>query len=347
MKGTMKAWYYESANNAVLKDLPIPEISDGEVLVKVKAIGICHTDLMVLSGINIVPVPFPFIGGHEWAGEVVEIGKDVVTVKPGDRVVGEGNSGCGSCLICKEGHEDYCMVAPVQRGINTDGSFAEYYRIIPRLLYKIPDSMDWITASLIEPFTVAYNGIARNGGCDPSDVVVIQGGGGIGLSAVAVAKAMGACVILSNRGAYRREMGLRLGADIVVDPSSEDLQQIILDRTDGFGADLVVETTGNMEATKQAFDLVRNNGRISCLGANVGTEIPFEIGKIMMKGLRVQGLLGSAGIWGKAIKFIEQSKLDLKMLSTHTFPLTEAEAAFKFASNTRDNDFVKVTLLTE
>ena len=347
MEGTMKAWYYESADNAVIKELPIPKISAGEVLVKIKAVGICHTDINVLSGVNIVPVPFPFIGGHEWSGEVVETGKDVVTVKPGDRVVGECNSGCGSCLICQEGHEDYCMVAPVQRGINTNGSFCEYYRIIPRLLHKIPDSMDYIAASLIEPFTVGYNGIVSNGGCDGGDLVVVLGGGGIGLSAVIAAKSMGAKVVLANRGAYRREFGLKYGADIAVDPSKEDLAKIVKGLTGGFGADFVVEATGNVHSMKQSFDIVRNNGRISFLGGNPDEEIPFAPGKIMMLGVRAQGLLGSPGIWDRAIKLIEQNKIDLRPLSTYQFPLTEAAEAFELLKyNPKGLDFVKVTLVT-
>ena len=345
MEGTMKAWYYESANNAVIKEMPIPKIKDGEVLIKIKAVGICHTDLNILSGNNIIPVPFPFIGGHEWAGEVAEVGSDVITVKPGDRVVGECNSGCGSCLICKEGHEDYCMVAPVQRGINTDGSFCEYYRIIPRLLHKIPDSMDFITASLIEPFTVGYNGIVGNGGCDGGDFVVVLGGGAIGLGAVIAAKSMGAKVVLANRGAFRREFGRRYGADLCVDPSSEDLLKIVKDMSGGFGADLVVEATGNVGSMKQAFDIVRNNGRISFLGGNPEEETPFAIGRLMMGGIRAQGLLGSPGIWDRAIKLIDQNKIDLRPLSTHQFPLSEAAAAFDMVKNPKSADFVKVTLI--
>jgi len=346
MEGTMKAYYYESANNAMIKDVPIPRISDEEVLVKIKAVGICHTDLSVLAGINIVPVPFPFIGGHEWSGEIVEAGKGVVAFKVGDRVVGECNSGCGSCLACQEGHEDYCMVAPVQRGINTDGAFCEYYRIIPRLLHKIPDTMDWVTASLMEPFTVAYTGIRGIGSCDAGDTVVVQGGGAIGLGAVAAAAGMGARVILSDSHESRRNMATRLGAYKTIDRRAEDVVKIVNDLTGGFGADLVIEAAGNAASMKQSLDLVRNNGRIAYLGMDPGTEIPIEIGKIMMKGIRAQGSLGSPGIWDRAIKFIDWSGIDLKMLSSKQFPFIQAAEAFEYTRD-RDNEFVKVTLLME
>jgi len=346
MQGTMKAYYYKSANNAAIEEMPIPQITDDEVLVKIKAAGICHTDLSVLAGINIVPVPFPFIGGHEWSGEIVEAGKNVAAFRVGDRVVGECNSGCGSCLPCQEGHEDYCMVAPVQRGINTDGAFCEYYRIIPRLIHKIPDSMDWVSASLLEPFTVAYSGIYGIGRCDAGDTVVVQGGGAIGLGAVAVASHMGARVILSDSHAHRRDMAVKLGAYRTIDRKNEDVCKIVSELTDGFGADLVVEAAGNAASMKQSLGLVRNNGRIAFLGMDPGVEIPVEIGLFMMKGIRAQGSLGSPGIWDRAIKFIDRAGIDLKMLSSKQFPFTEAGRAFEYTGD-RNNEFVKVTLLME
>ena len=347
MDKMMKAYVFESANNAAIRDVPIPSISDSEVLIKVKAIGICHTDLMVLSGVNIVPVPFPFIGGHEWAGEIVEVGQNVKTFLPGDRVVGEVNSGCGSCLVCQEGHEDYCVVAPVQRGINCDGSMAEYCKTIPRLLHKIPDEMDWLSASLIEPFSVAYNGILGIGACDSSDTVVIQGAGSIGLCATAIAKAMGARVIVSEPQEYRRNFAKKMNADITIDPLDQNAVDIVKELTNGYGADLVVEASGNAYGMKQSLEFVRNNGRVSYIGVSVGKEIPVEIGRIQMSGIRVQGFLGSPKIWDRALNFIKQSKIQLSILSTHQYQLIDADAAFAFAQNVEENNMIKTTLLTE
>ena len=347
MQGKMKAYVFEAANRAAVRDVPIPEISDDEVLIKIKACGICHTDLMVLTGVNIVPVPFPFIGGHEWSGEVVRAGANVITFKPGDRVVGEGNSGCGSCKACQEGKQDYCSVAPVQRGINCDGAMAEYYRTLPRLLHKIPESMDWKTASMIEPFSIAYNGIHSIGGCDAADTVVVQGGGSIGLCAVAAAKAMGARVMCVEPLEYRRKAAIAMKADYVIDPVNEDAVKTVNGLTDGYGADLVVEASGSSGSYRQSLDFVRNNGRISYLGVNVGVEIPVEIGKIQMWGLRAQGYLGSPGIWGRVITFIERGGIDLSPISTQQYPLARAHEAFEFARNINDNELIKVTLLMD
>ncbi len=347
MTGTMQAYVFEKANEARLREIPIPAIQDDEVLVRVHACGICHTDLMVLSGVNIVPVPFPFTGGHEWAGEVVEVGSHVHGFAPGERVVGEGNSGCGVCRVCQEGIQDYCTLAPVQRGINTDGAMAQYYRVPARLLHKIPDSMDYVTASLIEPFTVAYNGIYSIGGCDAGDTVVVQGGGSIGLSAVAAARAMGARVILSEPQAFRRQMGAALGAELTLDPTVQDVSEVVNGLTDGYGADLVVEASGNLTSMRQSIDLARNIGRVSYIGVNVGQEAPVELGKIQMKGLRVQGFLGSPRIWHRAIAFLVQSGLDISMLSTHRFPLERVDEAFAFARDIKSNPLVKVTVVMD
>jgi L-iditol 2-dehydrogenase len=344
---TMKAYVYESANHAVLKDVPIPQFSDSEVLIRVKACGICHTDLMVLTGVNIVPVPFPFIGGHEWSGEIAGVGKDVKSFRVGDRVVGEGNSGCGVCRVCREGIQDYCTLAPVQRGINCDGAMAGYYRIKPELLHRFPDFMDWKTASMIEPFTVAYNGINGMGGCDAGDTVVVQGGGSIGLSAVAAAKAMGARVVVLEPQAYRRGIAKELKADYVFDPAGEDAVGAVKELTAGYGADLVIEASGNAASIGQSLRLVRNMGRIAYLGVNVDGDISVEFGKIQMGGIRVQGFLGSPRIWGKAIAFLSQSKLDLSPLSTHTFPLDRVDEAFAFARDIKNNELVKVTIVMD
>lgn len=347
MTGTMKAYVFQEANRAALKQMDIPAICDDEVLVRVMACGVCHTDLMVLTGVNIVPVPFPFISGHEWAGEVVEVGGHVHGFTPGDRVVGEGNSGCGVCRVCQEGTQDYCTVSPVQRGINTDGAMAQYYSVPARLLHKIPDAMDWITASLIEPFTVAYNGIYSFGGCDAGDTVVVQGGGSIGLSALAVAKGMGARTILSEPQAFRRKMGKAMGADLVLDPTEEDPVQVVNSLTEGYGADWVVEASGNLTSMRQSIDLAQNMGRVSYIGVNVGQEIPVKLGMIQMKGLRVQGFLGSPHIWFRAITFLEQSALDISMLSTHQFPIDRVDEAFAFARDIQTNQFIKVTVIME
>lgn len=344
----MKAYVFEKPNVAVFKDIPKPTISDQEVLVKVKANGICHSDYELLEGKYIVPFTYPCVPGHEWAGEVVQVGKEVTTFQSGDRVVGECVIGCGSCKVCQEGQFTYCPTADhfgFTFGLN--GAVAEYVVCKPAWLHKLADNVDWISASMIEPFSVSYNGINGIGGCDASETVVVLGGGTIGLGAVACAKAMGARVINIEPLEYRRKIAKKLNADFVLDPTSEDVVQVVKSLTDGYGADLVVEAAGSAATLKGSLDYVKNGGRVSFVGINIGNEIPVELGKFQIKGITAKGFVGSPYVWDKVITFLAQSKLDISPISTHQFPLMKAEEAYRFARDIKTNELVKVTLVAE
>ena len=348
MSEMMKAFVFEKPNVAVLKDIPKPTISDDEVLVKVKASGICHSDYELLEGRYIVPFTYPCIPGHEWSGEVVEVGSKVTTFKPGDRVVGECVVGCGACKVCQEGQFTYCPTADhfgFTFGLN--GAVADYLTARPEWLHKLADNVDWLSASMIEPFSCAYSGIHGIGGCDASDTVVVLGGGTIGLSAMACAKAMGARVIAIEPLEYRRKIAKELKVDYVIDNTKEDVIAKVKELTEGYGADLVVEASGNSNALKMCLDLVKNSGRVSYIGINIGNEIPVELGKIQIKGITAKGFIGSPYVWDKVIAFLSQSKLDLSPISTHQFSFLEAEKAYEFARDIVSNQLVKVTLLNE
>lgn len=346
MADTMKAYVFEEKDKAVFKDIPIPAISDQEVLVKVKANGICHSDYELLEGRYIVPFTYPIIPGHEWSGEVAKVGRDVKNFKPGDRVVGECVIGCGACKVCQEGKFTYCPTAD-HFGFTIDGAVAEYLVARPEWLHKLQDNVDWITGSMIEPFSVAYFGIDGMGGCDASDTVVVLGGGTIGLCATACAKAMGARVINIEPLEYRREIAKRLNADYVLDPTAEDTIKAVKQLTDGYGADLVVEASGNAAALKSTLDYAKNSGRVSFVGINIGNEIPVELGKFQSKGITATGFIGSPYVWDKVVAFLSQSKLDISPISTHQFPLMKAEEAYAFARDIKANNLVKVTLVND
>lgn len=207
MTEMMKAYVFEKENVAAMKEIPIHEISNEEVLIKVKANGICHSDYELLEGRYIVPFSYPCVPGHEWSGEVVAIGSKVDNFAVGDGVVGECVIGCGSCKVCQEGQFTYCPTADhfgFTLGLN--GAVSEYVKCRPEWLHKIPEGLSYKDASMIEPFSVAYNGIVGLGGCDGSDTVVVIGGGTIGLCAVAAAKGMGAKVISVEPLEYRRNI---------------------------------------------------------------------------------------------------------------------------------------------
>jgi L-iditol 2-dehydrogenase len=344
MKGKMIAAVINKPHDLRVQEVDIPEIGRDEVLIKSRASGICHSDYTLISGQYYIPVTYPIIPGHEWAGEIVEIGEEVQTFKVGDRVVGECGIGCGVCNLCKSGNFANCPDQD-QFGFSINGADAQYLKARPEWLHRLPAGLTFEAGSSVEPFTVGYFAVDVNGGTNASETVAISGGGTIGLCSLAVVKGMGARAILVEPVPYRIEMAKRLGADFVVDPSKEDPVKRVLEITDGQGADLVIEATGIAQSILTILDLARNNSRISMVGINIGERLPIEIGKIQAKGLIVKGCVSSPWVWRKALRFLEYGKIDITPIQTHRFPLEEAEAAFQFASH--GNKCVKVLIVNE
>ena len=343
-KKKMRAVVINGPNDLRLQEVDVPEIRADEVLIKCRASGICHSDYELISGQYIIPFEYPVTPGHEWAGEIVEVGENVKSFRPGDRVTGECVIGCGGCIVCQSGNFTNCPNAD-HFGFSLNGADAEYFKAKPEWLHKLPAGVNYQVGALVEPFTVGYFAIDVNGGTNASETVVISGGGTIGLCSLAAAKGMGARTILIEPMPQRVEVARQLGVDFTIDPSKEDPVKRVMDLTDGIGADLVVEAAGVDPSLKSVFDYARNNGRISMVGINIGKTIPVELGKIQIKGLLIRGCVGSPYVWDKALKFLEFTRMDLTPIQTHRFPLTEAEKAFQFASQ-RDK-CIKVVLLND
>ncbi|MCV3206625.1 zinc-binding dehydrogenase [Mesorhizobium sp. YC-39] len=323
----MRALVFETPDKPVIVDRPMPGIGDGEVLIKTRTVGICHSDYELLAGRYIIPISYPVTPGHEWCGEIIEVGRGVKGWSVGDRVVGE------------------CVVRTPERlhhfGFSMDGADREYFSVNPDWLHKLPEGIDDKRASLIEPFTCGFYAVLRSGGTNASETVVISGGGTIGLVSAAAAIGMGARVIVVDPIARRREVALRLGATEAVDPAQEAVAQV-MELTGGKGADLVVEASGHDASLANTFEFAREDGRVSMVGINIGRKIPVELGKIQIKNLTVKGCIGSPGVWPAAIRFLERTGIDLTPIQTHTFGLDEAVAAFELGKDA--SQCIKVTL---
>ena len=332
MQGKMKALVFRGVNDMGVDEVDIPQIGPDEVLVRSKVSGICHSDLTLLSGICIVPFSYPVIPGHEWSGEVVEVGANVDSLRVGDRVTGECVTGCGKCSLCKSGNFTNCPVSD-HFGNTEDGATAEYLKQRARKLHKLPEGFTWEDGALIEPFTIGLYALSSVGGTDASETVIIFGGGTIGLCTAAVARAMGAIVICVEPLKPRREMATRIGADHALDPAEPDLVTQVMDLTDGIGADIAVEASGSAGALQTIAKTVRNDGRVALTGINTDETIPAQFGLIQMKGLNVKGTVGSPYVWERAIKFIERAKPTLSPMVTHRIPLDQAVRAFEIAQD--------------
>jgi L-iditol 2-dehydrogenase len=326
----LKAFVITAANEHAYQDYPDPVINDDEILIRPRASGICHSDYELMAGRYIIPFSYPIIPGHEWSGEVVDVGKNVKSFRPGDRVTGECVVGCGSCPICQSGSFTNCPSSD-HFGFTLNGAHAEYLKARPEWLHKLPDSVSYKQGALVEPFSVAYHGIYANGGTDASETVVVLGGGPIGQAATAAASAMGARVILVEPLAHRQKIARQLGAAACFDPNSTDVVGEVREMTGGYGADLVVEAAGVDDSLLAALDLARNNGRITYIGINIGRSFPTELGKIQIKGLQIRGMVGSPYVWERVIAFMAGSGKDLAPMVTHEFPLDRVEDAFALA----------------
>jgi L-iditol 2-dehydrogenase len=318
----MKALVFQAPERAVIADLDAPEIGPDEVLVRSHSVGICHSDFELYEGRYIIPVQYPIIPGHEWAGEVVETGRDVVSVKVGDRVVGE-------CVVGPEGRDHF--------GFSIDGADAEYFRARGEWLHILPDELDYTVGALVEPFSVAYHATHAAGGLDPADRVAVIGGGPIGLLSVAAASAYNADVTLIEPQRSRRRFGLELGAGTALEPTDADFADAVAQQTGGRGYDVVLEAAGAPAAMAMAFELAAHSARLVFIGISIGAKAQASLGLIQSKALRIGGIIGSAGLWPRTIRFLASGVVDPTSIVTARFALTDGLAALDAARDTASN----------
>lgn len=325
----MKALVFEAPERAVVADIDRPVIGPDEVLVGSHAVGICHSDFELYEGRYIIPVSYPIIPGHEWSGEVAEVGREVVGLRPGDRVVGE-------CVVGPGGRDHF--------GFSISGANAEYFKARGEWLHKLPEELSYTQGALVEPFSVAYNATVCAGGVDPSDVVAVIGGGPIGLLCIMAAAANNAVVALIEPQAGRRERGLQCGAHVALDPTAHDFADAVAEATGDRGFDVVIEAAGAPAAMAQALEVAGHAARIVYVGINIGAKQPAQLGLIQSKALHMGGIIGSVGLWPRTIRFLASGAVDPSAIVTATFPLESALDALAAARDTASN--VKVHIAT-
>jgi L-iditol 2-dehydrogenase len=322
----MKALVFEEPQRAVVRDVEMPDMAADEVLVRSRNVGICHSDFELYEGRYIIPISYPIIPGHEWSGEVAEVGNDVTTLQPGDRVVGE-------CVV-NNGDDHF--------GFSISGADAEYFVAKAVWLHRIPDELTFAQGAFVEPFSVAYSAAVAANGIDASDEVAVIGGGPIGLLCALTATTMGGAVTLIEPQAHRRALALEIGARRVIDPAAAPLADQVSEATGGRGFDVVIEAAGAPAAMASAFPIAGLGARIVLVGIDVGGSTPVEIGLVQSKALQVRGIIGSAGLWPRTIRFMATSGVDPTPLLTATFPLGEGTAALDAARDTSRNVKVQI-----
>lgn len=346
---TMKAWVLGDPHEMRMIEKPVPEPGPAEVLVKVGAIAVCHTDIEVLHHGHPAMIdgklPFnkDFVMGHEYMGTIVKTGPDVDEWNPGDRIAVEVHAGCGRCQKCREGMYTSCHNYSYRskghraNGFTTDGGFAEYTLNNINTLVSVPDHMSDEMATLAITAGTAMYGLDVLGGLIAGQSVAVAGAGPIGLMFIAVAKALGAApVIMSEPRANRREMARNLGADILIDPSAEDPVERVRSLTRGKGADFAIEASGVPAVVNQVLHMTNRGGRV-CLAAFSNGLIPTDLAYVVSNNIYMFGIRGEGNSAVKrAISLLKQKRFDPSPVHTHTFPLEQADTAVSYAENQTD-----------
>lgn len=342
----MKAVQVIGFEQAVFTEVPEPLPKPDELLVRVRKVGVCHSDVEVfrqeLGIYRDGGASLPIIPGHEWAGDVVEVGKTVKGFRVGDRVTGECGIGCGVCDLCLQGLHNICPNR-VETGVfNRDGAYAEYLTVPYKHAHLLYD-LSYTEGALIEPLTVGI-WIARRAGIGPGDRVAVIGSGTVGIVAGHVARSCGADLVVAfGRKTFKLNLAKQMGADEAVDLTQQPLQEAINDVTKGKGFNVVIEATGVPEGATLALRVAAPRARVVITGVFEGKMHTIDLNTIMPKELTVIGSLGGPTVFDEAIQLVRQGKLSVLPILTHTYPLSMGPKALQMVAEGRP-DLVKIHL---
>jgi len=357
---TMKAWVLDGPEQLRLTEKPVPEPGPAEALVRIDAVSICGTDVEIIThGLPAIvqggsPFNKNFTPGHEYMGTIVKLGAGVDEYAIGDRVAVEIHAGCGRCERCRQGMYTSCLNYGLNyeghnkghraNGFTTDGGFAQYAVNHINTLVHVSDEMSDEEATLIVTAGTAMYGLDVLGGLIAGESLVVTGPGPIGLMGVAVGKALGAePIILTGTRDSRLNLGLKLGADHVVNIRKENAVEAVKRITSGRGVNYVLECSGAANALNEAMDMTQRGGRI-CLAAFPGEPALVDLAKIVRNNIYLYGIRGEGNsATHRAAALMNQKKFDAKLMHTHTFPLEELPTAFKYVRE-RIEDAIKVVV---
>lgn len=321
----MKASQLYNPRDLHLDEIPEPAINADEVLVRVRTMGVCGSDLHIYNGDR--AVPYPHILGHEFAGDIVEVGADVTHLRPGQRVTSEPNYWCGKCAYCLAGHQNLCTNR-VPLGVEIPGAQAEYVKVPARFVWALPDNVSYAQGALVEPLSVALHCV-RKSGARVGDTVAIMGCGSIGLLALLCAKAAGCRVIAVDVVPDKLDFAQRLGADAIVNARAADPVATVKGLTGDLGPEVVLETAGVAPVPEQAVGMVRSGGRVMFVGL---TTHPAQFAPITVvrREVEIQGsYIYHAGEFGQTIHLISTGQIDVLPLVGLSADLPEAQGVYE------------------
>jgi threonine dehydrogenase-like Zn-dependent dehydrogenase len=327
----MLAAVLKDFDSLILEEVPMPEPEMNEVVIRVKACGVCATDYKAIKGIR-TNVRFPFIPGHEAAGIVAAVGPGVSHVKEGDEVICQPSGYCGVCEHCRAGNTHYCNKAFTTGGDGPadvrPGAFAEFMKTDAKCLLHKPAGISFEAAALTEPLSGAWKGIIQYSDMRIGDDVVIIGVGGIGLLCLMVAKAAGAGHLIAvDTSAFARDKAIRSGATAAIDPSEGHTRERICEIMPD-GPDLILEAAGQIEAVKLMVDLRRRGTRWNVFGITTHETFELDGGLTHFLEGRMDASFGTTPLaMQKAIRLMERALVSPESIITHRFALEDIHEA--------------------
>jgi L-iditol 2-dehydrogenase len=313
-----------------LRDVPVPEIGDEDVLLAVGAVSVCGSDVHQAYNTHSWPVNIPVTLGHEFGGTIAKLGRAVRGFREGDRVVSETAAViCGTCAMCRSGRYNLC---PTRKGFGygVDGAMAEYVRVPGRCLHHVPAALSFDLACLTEPHAVAYNAMCVNVTIRPGDVVVVLGPGPIGLLCARMAALSGASPLVMvglTADAGRLETARRLGATHVVNAQVDDVDAIVRDLSP-LGADVVCDASGSSKTLAAALRLVRPDGHVTKVGWSP-EPLAVDLNPLVQKNVRLQGSFShNWPIWERVLHLLASGLTGAEHIVGHRAGLPEWRAAF-------------------
>jgi 2-desacetyl-2-hydroxyethyl bacteriochlorophyllide A dehydrogenase len=323
----MKVALFEKSHVLSVTDKPLRSLGEGEILVKVQNCGVCGTDVHIVEGTSRSSPPV--VLGHEYAGIVEDIAKDVDGFKAGQRVAIDPNIACGICFYCRRGLVHLCSNLRAL-GVDIDGGMAEYCIVPVKQAYEIPANLSAEASAFIEPVSCAVHGIDK-ANIAVGDTVVILGGGTIGLLMLQLAKNAGAArVIVVEPLEHKRKIAKALGADEVINPTEQDVRLVVMDITK-VGADTVIECVGKPQTMQLAIEIARRGGTVEFFGvAPIGQTISVEPNLVYFKELTIVGSYVNPNTFSRAISVLQSGKVRMDKFQIDTFPLDGVHEALAF-----------------
>ncbi|MDR2445332.1 MAG: zinc-binding alcohol dehydrogenase family protein [Spirochaetaceae bacterium] len=337
----MKVGIVETPGVLKLAEREIPKVKNADdVLVKVKRVGICGSDIHILHGKNPFAV-YPRVWGHEFVGEVADTGAGVKSVKEGDRIVVEPITYCGNCYACLQGRPNVCVDVKVF-GVHRDGGCADYVVVPETNVHILPEGLSWDEAALIEPFTIGAQACYR-GNVQQGDYVLVMGAGTIGLTAASMAKLYGGTVIVSDLVDEKLNYAKSRGADYVINSGKEDLFKRVAEISGGMGPNVTIDAVCIKKTFEDAVLITSTAGRVVELSFN---ETPSEIApvNIIKKEISVCGSRLQTKRFPVVIDFIKTGKLSLAGFVSKVYPVSQMVEAFEYIE--KNNASVRKVLIS-